>query len=225
MKNTISNIAVILSMLSLISCSQDVGVEEDYLPKTRSVEMDEYDAKVFLMNHLQLDESEKIYFLDIDQTEAEKAGIPTKVYKQAIEDITSTNRIIKETIENNKSVVLTSPAALRGESANVRNNIVPYASFPSGRLSVDGNGEVARTSFWAPYEQAGVSFLCLAKSATVCIFKCQTIALGHTIEESGVGSWMSNTEINVGLAASNTSATVCFSANDANGATASYSGY
>ncbi len=147
MKNTISNIAVILSMLSLISCSQDVGVEEDYLPKTRTVEMDEYDAKVFLMNHLQLDEYEKIYFLDIDQTEAEKAGIPTKVYKQAIEDITSTNRIIKETIENNKSVVLTSPAALRGESANVRNNIVPYASFPSGRLSVDGNGEVARASF------------------------------------------------------------------------------
>ncbi len=47
MKNTIGNIAVILSMLSLISCSQDVGVEEDYLPKTRSVEMDEYDAKVF----------------------------------------------------------------------------------------------------------------------------------------------------------------------------------
>ena len=147
MKNTIGNIAVILSMLSLISCSQDVGVEEDYLPKTRTVEMDEYDAKVFLMNHLQLDEYEKIYFLDIDQTEAEKAGIPIKVYKQAIEDITSTNRIIKETIENNKSVVLTSPAAWRGESANVRNNIVPYASFPSGRLSVDGNGEVARASF------------------------------------------------------------------------------
>lgn len=84
MKNTIGNIAVILSMLSLISCSQDVGVEEDYLPKTRTVEMDEYDAKVFLMNHLQLDEYEKIYFLDIDQTEAEKAGIPIKVYKLSL---------------------------------------------------------------------------------------------------------------------------------------------
>ena len=137
MKNTIGNIAVILSMLSLISCSQDVGVEEDYLPKTRTVEMDEYDAKVFLMNHLQLDEYEKIYFLDIDQTEAEKAGIPIKVYKQAIEDITSTNRIIKETIENNKSVVLTSPAAIT--KAWDSNTVMICQSKSGGRYAIAKN--------------------------------------------------------------------------------------
>lgn len=208
MKQCIFNIGLVVAFLC-VSCSRGSGISDDSLfkAKTRGHIQTERDANLILVEYVKVDDN-KVIYLDISQKNAELLGISKEFYNAAIENIRQTNEAVQRMIEENIPVQI-APPNLQRVSIKQTNEAVQY---PSGSFSVNGNGPDDQVSmtFWAPDGMKGVNFMCKANAALTCIYRCQVSSFGVDNVGTAIGYPWEFTSISVGLAASNTYASVFF---------------
>lgn len=220
MKQRIGIIGIMaVLLLSVASCSRQEGTPDNIQGQTRSSVLTEKDANRILVDYLRVEN--KVIHLDITQQAAAELGISEEFYDKAVENVRQTNQAIQEMLEADIPIEV-NPPTLQHTSESTR-----ATPLPSGSFSVSGNGpdDEVSYSFWAPLEMSGVNFYCRANAALTCIYWCKTSSMGQLTSNHGVGYPWEVTLVQVGLAASNTYASVFFSASDPNGASATYSGY
>ncbi len=220
MKTLYYLISIAIVLVSMSSCSQDdknlILENAPYHPKTQ------VEANFILRNYIIL--LQNSYSLKLSIEEAHKLGISSEQYSNAIDEVSNTNKLIKEAMINPKyEMQLTDPqTAIENQDKWPINNT--RSSMPSGSLSTSGQ-EFAQEGFFAPVGMKGVVFVCRTNAALLPVYTCKTNSLNTWKIKTAVGTLGTNTTVTVPLAASNTNAGVYFSTTDSNGGMAYYQGY
>ena len=179
-------------------------------------------ASIRLSEYIVLDGNQ--YKLDITEQQAQELGIDKFHYELIKNEISSTNKVIAETLEGGDSIELCDVQALAKEykSGGViisdESNNQTRVAYPSGNISTVGQ-EDGTASFQTEREHTKVLFRCRTAAAPTPVYRCTVTAWGEKKIGSKVGSVFTTTEITVPIAGSGSGvyADLTFATSDSNG--------
>ena len=165
-------------------------------------------VNIILLPFLKLDN--ETYLLDVSEDKATEMGGSKEDFQEVLNELEVLNNFVKDAKSDPKhEVTLFDPQ--KTEKATFA-----QPPMPSGRLSSNGQ-ETVSAGFDTPHGATKVKFTCKANVAIAAGYTCRTHAFGITKTGTGTGSSFVNTEIVVGLAASNVPTSVDFRTTDPNG--------